>query len=142
MDHKAFSLRLVLMILHKMNHLKTTSAWAAQILFSLRFDSNPNYMQLSFLLGRFLVGIIVVTLLYVCVGLLKISSLKGFSSLSVINQHITLWIQGLMNSLYSQPFAHYNTQPVNLQGTQQQPQGQGQPQQGQSSQNQKLHFNG
>ena len=45
--------------------------------------------------------------------------------------------QGLMNSLYSQPFAHYNTQPpLNLQAPQQQPQ------QGQSSQNQKIHFNG
>ena len=42
-----------------------------------------------------------------------------------------------MNSLYSQPFAHYNTQPpLNLQAPQQQPQ------QGQSSQNQKIHFNG
>ncbi|KAK7847426.1 regulator of nonsense transcripts 1 like protein [Quercus suber] len=46
-------------------------------------------------------------------------------------------LQGLMNSLYSQPFAHYNTQPpLNLQAPQQQPQ------QGQSSQNQKIHFNG
>ncbi|KAH7862324.1 hypothetical protein Vadar_003090 [Vaccinium darrowii] len=44
--------------------------------------------------------------------------------------------QGLMNPLYSQPFAHYNTQPMNLQATQQQSQ------QGQSSQNQKLHYNG
>ncbi|XP_057512957.1 regulator of nonsense transcripts 1 homolog [Actinidia eriantha] len=43
--------------------------------------------------------------------------------------------QGLMNPLYSQPFAHYNTQPMNLQPMQQQ-------QQGQSSQNQKLHYNG
>lgn len=40
-----------------------------------------------------------------------------------------------MNSLYSQPFAHYNTQPLNLQASQQQPQGQ-------SSQNQKIHYNG
>ncbi|KAA3469182.1 regulator of nonsense transcripts 1-like protein [Gossypium australe] len=45
--------------------------------------------------------------------------------------------QGLMNSLYSQPFAHYNTQPLNLQSPQQQ-----QPQQGQGSQNQNLHYNG
>ncbi|KAF3448196.1 hypothetical protein FNV43_RR08909 [Rhamnella rubrinervis] len=44
--------------------------------------------------------------------------------------------QGLMNSLYSQPFTHYNTQPLNLQAPQQPPQ------QGQSSQNQKIHFNG
>ncbi|PIA32540.1 hypothetical protein AQUCO_04400027v1 [Aquilegia coerulea] len=42
--------------------------------------------------------------------------------------------QGLMNPLYSQPFTHYNTQPLNLQA-QQQPQGQ-------SSQNHKLHYNG
>ena len=45
--------------------------------------------------------------------------------------------QGYMNSLYSQPFTHYNTQPMNLQAPQQQP-----PQQGQSSQNQKIHYNG
>ncbi|KAJ6701266.1 REGULATOR OF NONSENSE TRANSCRIPTS 1-LIKE PROTEIN [Salix koriyanagi] len=44
--------------------------------------------------------------------------------------------QGLMNSLYSQPFAHYNTQPMNLQAPQQQPQ------QGQGTQNQKIHYNG
>ncbi|KAJ9152585.1 hypothetical protein P3X46_026140 [Hevea brasiliensis] len=43
--------------------------------------------------------------------------------------------QGLMNSLYSQPFTHYNTQPLNLQSQQQ-------PQQGQGSQNQKIHYNG
>lgn len=43
--------------------------------------------------------------------------------------------QGLMNSLYSQPFAHYDTQPLNLQAPQQ-------PHQGQGSQNQKLHYNG
>ncbi|GLU05472.1 hypothetical protein SLE2022_225730 [Rubroshorea leprosula] len=48
----------------------------------------------------------------------------------------TLQSQGLMNSLYSQPFTHYNTQPLNLQASQQQPQ------QGQGSQNQKLHYNG
>ncbi|XP_059643144.1 regulator of nonsense transcripts 1 homolog [Cornus florida] len=42
--------------------------------------------------------------------------------------------QGLLNPLYSQPFAHYNTQPMNLQGPQ--------PQQGQNTQNQKLHYNG
>lgn len=53
-------------------------------------------------------------------------------------------LQGLMNPLYSQPFAHYNTQPLNLQAPQQQQQQQQQtpPQQGQSSQNQKLHYNG
>ncbi|XP_039057295.1 regulator of nonsense transcripts 1 homolog [Hibiscus syriacus] len=45
--------------------------------------------------------------------------------------------QGLMNSLYSQPFAHFNTQPLNLLPPQQQ-----QPQQGQGSQNQHLHYNG
>ncbi|KAJ7011271.1 regulator of nonsense transcripts 1 [Populus alba x Populus x berolinensis] len=44
--------------------------------------------------------------------------------------------QGLTNSLYSQPFAHYNTQPVNLQAPQQQSQ------QGQGTQNQKIHYNG
>ncbi|BBH02978.1 hypothetical protein Prudu_013710 [Prunus dulcis] len=49
--------------------------------------------------------------------------------------------QGFMNSLYSQPFAHYNTQPMNLQAPQQQQQQQP-PQQGQSSQNQKIHYNG
>ncbi|KAJ4846831.1 ATP-dependent helicase NAM7 [Turnera subulata] len=48
----------------------------------------------------------------------------------------SLQSQGLMNSLYSQPFAHYNTQPLNLQAPQQQPQ------QGQGSQNQKIHYNG
>eukprot|EP00268_Persea_americana_P034717 TRINITY_DN3433_c0_g1_i4.p1 TRINITY_DN3433_c0_g1~~TRINITY_DN3433_c0_g1_i4.p1 ORF type:complete len:746 (+),score=146.27 TRINITY_DN3433_c0_g1_i4:421-2658(+) len=41
--------------------------------------------------------------------------------------------QGLMNPLYSQPFAQYNSQPLNLQAPQQQ---------GQSSQNQKLHYIG
>ncbi|CAJ1928833.1 unnamed protein product [Sphenostylis stenocarpa] len=40
-----------------------------------------------------------------------------------------------MNSLYSQPFAHYNTQPLNMQASQQQ-----QPQ-AQNSQNQKIHYN-
>ncbi|XP_011032015.1 PREDICTED: regulator of nonsense transcripts 1 homolog [Populus euphratica] len=44
--------------------------------------------------------------------------------------------QGLMNSLYSQPFGHYNTQQLNLQAPQQQPQ------QGQGIQNQKVHYNG
>ncbi|XP_057476213.1 regulator of nonsense transcripts 1 homolog isoform X1 [Actinidia eriantha] len=44
--------------------------------------------------------------------------------------------QGLMNPLYSQPFAHYNTQSLNLKATQQQPQ------QDQNSQNQILHYNG
>ncbi|XP_008784706.2 regulator of nonsense transcripts 1 homolog [Phoenix dactylifera] len=41
--------------------------------------------------------------------------------------------QGLMNPLYSQPFAHYNTQPQNLQPPHPQ---------SQSSPNQKLHYNG
>ncbi|KAG7015680.1 Regulator of nonsense transcripts 1-like protein [Cucurbita argyrosperma subsp. argyrosperma] len=50
----------------------------------------------------------------------------------------SLQSQGMMNSLYSQPFAHYNTQP----STQQAPPQQQQPQQGQSSQNQKIHFSG
>ncbi|XP_022737002.1 regulator of nonsense transcripts 1 homolog [Durio zibethinus] len=45
--------------------------------------------------------------------------------------------QGMTNSPYSQPFAHYNTQRLNLQAPQQQ-----QPQQGQGTQNQKLHYNG
>jgi regulator of nonsense transcripts 1 len=45
--------------------------------------------------------------------------------------------QGLMNPLYSQPFAHYNTQPMNLQSTPQQQQQQSQ--QSHTSQNQKLH---
>ncbi|KAL3817946.1 hypothetical protein ACJIZ3_003851 [Penstemon smallii] len=43
----------------------------------------------------------------------------------------------LLNPLYSQPFAHYNTQPPNMQISQQHS-----PQQPQSSQNQKLHYNG
>ncbi|KAK2988094.1 hypothetical protein RJ640_023843 [Escallonia rubra] len=47
--------------------------------------------------------------------------------------------QGLLNPLYSQPFNHYNTQPLHMQAPQQQQQ---QAQQAQSSQNQKLHFNG
>ncbi|KAK4422994.1 Regulator of nonsense transcripts 1 [Sesamum alatum] len=46
--------------------------------------------------------------------------------------------QGLLNPLYSQPFAHYNTQPLNVQNSQQQHSSQ----QGQGSQNQKLHYNG
>ncbi|XP_008786216.2 regulator of nonsense transcripts 1 homolog isoform X1 [Phoenix dactylifera] len=41
--------------------------------------------------------------------------------------------QGLMSSLYSQPFTHYNTQPQNLQPPQPQ---------SQSSPNPKLHYNG
>ncbi|XP_059441222.1 regulator of nonsense transcripts 1 homolog isoform X2 [Corylus avellana] len=50
----------------------------------------------------------------------------------------SLQSQGMMNSLYSQPFAHYNTQPpLNLQAPQQQP-----PQGQSSSQNQKIHYNG
>ncbi|XP_038687689.1 regulator of nonsense transcripts 1 homolog [Tripterygium wilfordii] len=48
----------------------------------------------------------------------------------------SLQSQGLMSSLYSQPFAHYNTQPLNLQAPQQQPQ------QGQGSLNQNVHYNG
>ncbi|KAK4800827.1 hypothetical protein SAY86_021314 [Trapa natans] len=48
--------------------------------------------------------------------------------------------QGLMNAVYSQPFAQYNMQPLNLQGTSQQPPLQ--PQQGQNSQNQNIHYNG
>ncbi|KAK8622011.1 hypothetical protein V6N13_097639 [Hibiscus sabdariffa] len=47
--------------------------------------------------------------------------------------------QGLMSSLYSQPFPHFNTQPLNLQSPQQQQQ---QPQQGQGPQNQHPHYNG
>lgn len=54
--------------------------------------------------------------------------------------------QGLMNPLYSQPFSHYNSQPLNMQQNvqtqaQQQPQNQGL-QQGQSSQNHKVHYSG
>uniref|UniRef100_A0A166D5Q4 Uncharacterized protein n=1 Tax=Daucus carota subsp. sativus TaxID=79200 RepID=A0A166D5Q4_DAUCS len=44
--------------------------------------------------------------------------------------------QALLNPLYSQPFTNYNTQPHNIQASQQQ---QGQP--GQGPQNQKLHYN-
>ncbi|KAL2545372.1 Regulator of nonsense transcripts 1-like protein [Forsythia ovata] len=44
--------------------------------------------------------------------------------------------QSLLNPLYSQPFTHYNTQPLNMQNSQQQLQ------QSQGSQNQKLHYNG
>ncbi|XP_039071986.1 regulator of nonsense transcripts 1 homolog [Hibiscus syriacus] len=54
----------------------------------------------------------------------------GMSSLNQLQS------QGMMNSLYSQPFSHYNTQPLNLQAPQQKP-----PQE-QVSQNQKLHYNG
>ncbi|CAL1401787.1 unnamed protein product [Linum trigynum] len=50
----------------------------------------------------------------------------------------SLQSQGYMNSLYSQPFGHYNTQPPNLQAPQQQQQ----PHLGQGSQNQKIHYNG
>ncbi|XP_074269796.1 regulator of nonsense transcripts 1 homolog [Silene latifolia] len=49
--------------------------------------------------------------------------------------------QALMNPLYSQPFAHYNPQPLNLQHTPQQVQAQP-TQQGQSVQNQKVHYSG
>ncbi|KAL5990593.1 Regulator of nonsense transcripts 1-like protein [Asimina triloba] len=48
--------------------------------------------------------------------------------------------QSLMNPLYSQPFTQYNTQPLNLQAPAPPPPQQQQP--GQSSQNQKLHYNG
>lgn len=51
-------------------------------------------------------------------------------------EYMAICLQGLMNSLYSQPFSHYNTQPLNLPAPQQQPQ------QDQGSQNQKLHYNG
>ncbi|XP_031390942.1 regulator of nonsense transcripts 1 homolog [Punica granatum] len=50
--------------------------------------------------------------------------------------------QGLMNSVYSQPFPQYNMQPLNLQGTAASQQTQPQPQPGQNSQNQKIHYNG
>jgi hypothetical protein len=53
-----------------------------------------------------------------------------------IKQCGQFYVQGLMNSLYSQPFGHYNTQQLNLQAPQQQPQ------QGQGTQNQKIHYNG
>lgn len=55
---------------------------------------------------------------------------------------VVTFLQGLMNPLYSQPFAHYNTQPLNMQATQQQQQQQQQAQQGPGSQNQKVHYNG
>ncbi|XP_048131750.1 regulator of nonsense transcripts 1 homolog [Rhodamnia argentea] len=48
-----------------------------------------------------------------------------------------LQTQGLMNSLYSQPYTQYGMQPLNLQSSQQT-----QSQQGQSSQNQKIHYTG
>ncbi|KAG5248947.1 regulator of nonsense transcript [Salix suchowensis] len=57
------------------------------------------------------------------------------SHFSIANTN-QLQSQGLMNSLYSQPFGHYNTQQLNLQAPQQQPQ------QGQGTQNQKIHYNG
>ncbi|PHT39760.1 Regulator of nonsense transcripts 1 [Capsicum baccatum] len=50
----------------------------------------------------------------------------------------SLQSQSLLNPLYSQPFAHYNTQPLNMQSSQPQQQ---QGPQGQGFQNQKLHFN-
>ncbi|KAI3453443.1 hypothetical protein Pfo_010106 [Paulownia fortunei] len=46
--------------------------------------------------------------------------------------------QSLLNPLYSQPFTHYNTQPLNVQNSQQQHSSQ----QAQGSQNHKLHYNG
>ncbi|CAI9095530.1 OLC1v1031511C1 [Oldenlandia corymbosa var. corymbosa] len=46
--------------------------------------------------------------------------------------------QNMINPLYSQPFAHYNSQPHMQTAQQQQPQAQ----QGQSSQSQKHHYNG
>ncbi|KAF9685485.1 hypothetical protein SADUNF_Sadunf03G0059400 [Salix dunnii] len=57
------------------------------------------------------------------------------SQFSIANPN-QLQSQGLMNSLYSQPFGHYNTQQLNQQAPQQQPQ------QGQGTQNQKIHYNG
>ncbi|WMV40218.1 hypothetical protein MTR67_033603 [Solanum verrucosum] len=50
----------------------------------------------------------------------------------------SLQSQSLLNPIYSQPFAHYNTQPLNLQSSQPQQQ---QGPQGQGFQNQKLHYN-
>ncbi|XP_057773519.1 regulator of nonsense transcripts 1 homolog [Salvia miltiorrhiza] len=47
-------------------------------------------------------------------------------------------LQSQLNPLYSQPFAHYNSQPLNVQNSQPQPSSQ----QGQGSQNHKLHYNG
>ncbi|CAA0838073.1 Regulator of nonsense transcripts 1 homolog [Striga hermonthica] len=46
--------------------------------------------------------------------------------------------QNLLNPIYSQPFTHYNSQPLNVQTSQQQ----NPPQQPQGSQNHKLHYNG
>ncbi|XP_006362492.1 regulator of nonsense transcripts 1 homolog [Solanum tuberosum] len=50
----------------------------------------------------------------------------------------SLQSQSLLNPIYSQPFAHYNTQPLNLQSSQPQQQ---QGPQSQGFQNQKLHYN-
>nr|GMD82330.1 regulator of nonsense transcripts 1 homolog [Ipomoea batatas] len=51
----------------------------------------------------------------------------------------TLHSQGILNPLYSQPFGHYNSQPMNLENSQ--PQQQQAPQgQGSGSQNQKLQY--
>ncbi|KAL9242728.1 hypothetical protein vseg_016701 [Gypsophila vaccaria] len=53
--------------------------------------------------------------------------------------------QALMNPLYSQPFAHYNAQSLNLQNAHPQTQTQAQPQpnqRGQTLQNQKVHYSG
>ena len=50
----------------------------------------------------------------------------------------SLQSQSLLNPIYSQPFAHYNTQPLNLQSSQPQQQ---QGPQGQGFQNQKLQYN-
>ncbi|XP_047978236.1 regulator of nonsense transcripts 1 homolog isoform X1 [Salvia hispanica] len=47
-------------------------------------------------------------------------------------------LQSQLNPLYSQPFAHYNSQPLNAQNSQPQPSSQ----QGQGSQSNKLHYNG
>ncbi|XP_031098417.1 regulator of nonsense transcripts 1 homolog [Ipomoea triloba] len=51
----------------------------------------------------------------------------------------TLHSQGILNPLYSQPFGHYNSQPMNLENSQPQQQ-QAPPGQGSGSQNQKLQY--
>ncbi|GFQ07765.1 regulator of nonsense transcripts 1 homolog [Phtheirospermum japonicum] len=50
----------------------------------------------------------------------------------------SLQSQNLLNPMYSQPFTHYNSQPLNVQNSQQQHPSQ----QAQGSQNHKIHYNG
>lgn len=93
-------------------------------------NANPLQSQVSFNSNLFIIRAIITEIerlwLFYCL-ILGISILFLFD---LLNTHLLQ-----MSSLYSQPFAHYNTQPLNMQATQQQPQAQ-------NSQNQKIHYNG